>query len=245
MSAHATAADLPDVSVLAVDIFGTTVDWRTSVAEQVAEIAGRTSAKVSPSRFTDEWRDRYLPALEAISSGTQPWRNLDALHREALDDLLDVYGVGDDFDEAARRDLVLAWHHLAPWPDVANGLTRLRRRYTVVALSNGGVALLARLIKGADLPFDCLLSAEMLQSYKPQEQAYRAAANLLTVRPEQMLMVAAHGWDIDGARRAGLRTAFLERPQERGPDRTVDRAADTTCDVAVSSLTELADVLGC
>src|SRR5918996_1467350 len=102
MSAHVMTASLADVSVLTVDVFGTTVDWRTSVAEQVAKIAGRTSAKVSPGRFTDEWRDRYLPALEAISSGTQPWRNLDALHREALDDLLDVYGVGHDFDEAAR-----------------------------------------------------------------------------------------------------------------------------------------------
>jgi 2-haloacid dehalogenase len=245
MSTPATTAGLAEISVLAVDIFGTTVDWRTSVAEQVGEIAARTSAKVSPGRFTDEWRDRYLPALDAISSGAQPWRNLDALHREALDDLLDVYGVSDDFDEAARRELVLAWHRLAPWPDAADGLSRLRRRYTVAALSNGGAALLTRLLKGADLPFDCLLSAEMLRSYKPQEQANRAAADLLTVRPGQMLMVAAHGWDIDGARRAGLRTAFLERPREKGPDRTADRAADVICDIAVSSLTELADVLGC
>ncbi|MEC3919224.1 haloacid dehalogenase type II [Nocardia sp. CDC160] len=238
-------ASLAEIRVLAVDIFGTTVDWRTGVAEQVAAIAARTNLEVSPGRFTDEWRDRYLPALDAISSGAQPWRNLDALHREALDDLLDAYGVGDDFDEAARQELVLAWHHLAPWPDAVDGLSRLRRRYTVSALSNGGVALLTSLIKGADLPFDCLLSAEMLRCYKPQEQAYRAAADLLTVRPRQILMVAAHGWDIDGARRAGLRTAFLERPQEKGPDRTADRAADTVCDIAVSSLTELADILGC
>ncbi|WP_406047089.1 haloacid dehalogenase type II [Kribbella sp. NBC_00889] len=245
MSAYAANADLSGVSVIALDIFGTTVDWHTSVAEQVAQIAGRTNAKVSPGRFTDEWRDRYLPALDAISSGDQPWRNLDALHREALDDLLEVHGVGDDFDDTARRDLVLAWHHLAPWPDVVDGLARLRRRFTVVTLSNGGLALLVRLLKGADLPFDCVLSAEMFQSYKPQEHVYRAAADLLAVRPEQMLMVAAHTWDIDGARRAGLRTAFLERPKEKGPDRTADRAADTTCDLAVSSLTELADILSC
>ncbi|TDX08328.1 haloacid dehalogenase type II [Kribbella sp. VKM Ac-2566] len=245
MSASATTADLAEVSVIALDIFGTAVDWRTSVSEQVAQIAGRTNTELSPGRFTDEWRDRYLPALEAVNSGTQPWRTLDALHREALDDLLDAYDVGDDFDETARRDLVLAWHRLTPWPDVADGLARLRRRYTVVALSNGGVALLTHLLKDAGLPFDCLLSAEIWQAYKPQGQAYRAAAELLAIRPEQMLMVAAHTWDIDGARRARLRTAFLERPQEKGPNRTADRAADTTCDLAASSLTELAHVLGC
>jgi 2-haloacid dehalogenase len=243
MSAHAAKTDLADGSVIAVDIFGTTVDWRTSVAEQVTQIAGRTNARVSPGLFTDEWRDRYLPALEAISSGVRPWRNLDALHREALDDLLEVHGVGAEFDDQARRDLVLAWHRLAPWPDAVDGLGRLRRRFTVVALSNGGVALLVHLLKEVNLPFDCILSAEMFQSYKPQEHAYRAAADMLSVRPKEMLMVAAHTWDIDGARRAGLRTAFLERPQEKGPDRAADRAADTTCDLAVGSLTELADVL--
>jgi 2-haloacid dehalogenase len=233
------------VSALAFDIFGTTVDWRTGVAAQVAAISARRGADLDAAAFADAWRDRYLPSMQRVNRGERGWAYLDTLHRESLDDLLDEHGAGDKFDEEARRELVRAWHRLPAWPDAADGLARLRRRYVLAALSNGGFALLTHLVKAAGLPFDCILSAELARAYKPAPEPYRTAAALLDLEPAGVLMVASHGWDLDGARAAGLRTAFVERPLEKGPDRAADRASDVTSDIAAPGFGELAAALGC
>ena len=245
MSDPQRATVLDAVRVVAFDIFGTTVDWRTGVAEQVAEIFTARGVALDAGAFADTWRDRYLPAMARVNRGERAWAYLDTLHRESLEALLDEHGVAAAVDETDRRRLVSAWHRLPAWPDAVDGLARLRSRYTVVALSNGGFALLTALIKAAGLPFDAICSAELACAYKPDPQPYRTTAALLDVHPDQVLMVAAHGWDIDGARAAGLHTAFLERPGEKGPHRPADRAADTTCDLTVDSTGDLADVLGC
>ena len=138
-----------------------------------------------------------------------------------------------------------AWHRLPAWDDAVGGLSRLRRHFVVATLSNGGFALLTNLVRAAGLPFDCILSAELARTYKPAAPAYLTAAGLLDVEPAEVLMVAAHRWDIQGAHDAGFHTAFLERPQEKGPHGTADRAADVTSDLSVSSFDELADALGC
>jgi 2-haloacid dehalogenase len=225
------------IRVIACDIFGTTVDWYTGVAERVAELV----PDVDAGRFTSEWREKYLPSMANVREGRRPWAYLDTLHRESLDELLDRHGV--DVDEAGRRELVRAWHRLPAWPDATSGLHHLGDRYVRAALSNGGFALLTTLIKAAALPFDCVLSAELARNYKPDPSVYRTAAGLLDVEPHEVLMVAAHGWDLDGARAAGMRTAFLERPAEKGPDRPADRAVNVASDLTVASFTELAQVL--
>ena len=234
-----------DISVLAVDIFGTTVDWRTGVADQVGLLAAERGVALDSGSFTDDWRDRYLPAVARVRAGQREWCHLDTLHREALDDLLDVRGIGTAFDEAARATLVRAWHRLPPWADAAAGLGRLRTRYVVAAVSNGGFALLTNLVKAADLGFDCIISADLARSFKPDPAVYRVAAGLLDVRPDQVLMVAAHGWDLAGAAAAGLRTAFVERPAEKGPDRQADRPGDVPSDLSVADFHALAEELGC
>ncbi|MDA3650121.1 haloacid dehalogenase type II [Saccharopolyspora indica] len=236
---------LDDVRVVAFDIFGTTVDWHTGIAEQVGEVFERRRIGLDPAAFADSWRDRYLPAMARVNNAEREWAYLDALHRESLDALLAEHGVGNAVSESDRMRLVRAWHRLPAWPDSAELLTRLRRRYTVVALSNGGFGLLVDLVKAAGLPFDAILSAELARTYKPAPAPYLIAAQLLDVDPGEVLMVAAHGWDIDGARAAGLRTAFLERPAEKGPYREADRAAGTTCDIPATSASDLATRLGC
>lgn len=233
------------VVVLAFDIFGTTVDWRTGVTDQVAEIAAERGVQLDAGTFADEWRDCYLPAMARVRTGEREWAYLDTLHRESLDQLLERHGVSDAFDERARRQLVLAWHRLPAWDDALAGLTRLHARYILAALSNGGFALLTHLVKSAGLPFDCILSAELARTYKPDPRVYHTAAGLLDLVPAQVMMVAAHGWDIDGAYEAGMRTAFLERPAEKGPNRDADRAAEVTSDIAVAGFTDLAETLGC
>jgi 2-haloacid dehalogenase len=233
------------IRVVACDIFGTTVDWRSGVADQVADVASILGVDLDAGAFADAWRDRYLPAMQRVNSGERDWEYLDTLHRESLDDMLAEHGVADRFNEAARVRLVRAWHRLPAWGDSVEGLARLRRRYIVTTLSNGGFALLTNLVKAAGLPFDCILSAELAKAYKPAPGPYLAVADLLEVHPEEILMVAAHKWDLDGARDAGLRTAFLSRPLEKGPHRTADQASDVSSDLAVSSFLDLADALNC
>lgn len=223
------------IRVIACDIFGTTVDWYTGVAEQVGDILRIDD----PGRFAVEWRDMYLPSMARVRNGERDWAYLDTLHRESLDVLLARRRLDVGVD--ARERLVRAWHRLPAWPDSVSGLARLSLHYPLAALSNGGFALLTNLVKAAGLPFDCILSAELARAYKPDPAVYRTAAELLDVHPREMLMVAAHRWDIDGARDAGMRTAFLVRPGEKGPHQEADREADA--DLSVASFAELADVL--
>jgi 2-haloacid dehalogenase len=234
-----------EVSVLAFDIFGTTVDWRTGVADQVAAIAMQQGVSLDGYSFADDWRGRYLPAVSQVQHGHRDWCYLDVLHREALDDLLDKRGLSGTFGEDARAAMVRAWHRLPAWGDVLDGLARLRTRYILAALSNGGFALLTRLVKHAGLPLDCVLSAELARTYKPDPRVYLTAAGLLDVRPSEVMLVAAHDWDIDGARAAGLRTAFVERPTEKGPSFPPTLAGDVVSDLSATSFGELATLLGC
>jgi 2-haloacid dehalogenase len=233
------------IRVIACDVFGTTVDWRRGVAEQVAAIAESRGVALDAFGFADDWRARYRPSLQRVNNAERDWVNLDVLHRESLDALLETHGVAHAFDEEARHRLVRAWHRLPAWDDTVEGLARLRRRFVVAALSNGGFALLTNLAKSGALPFDCILSAELARAYKSAAAAYLTAVALLDVEPAEVLMVASHGWDIDGARNAGLRTAFLERPWEKGPQGAPDLPEHVTSDLTVSTFTELAETLGC
>jgi len=171
--------------------------------------------------------------------------NLDALHRRSADELLRELRLEKAFDNSAREELVRSWHRLPPWEDVHEGLTRLRRGYVVTALSNGGFALLTHLVKEAGLPFDCILSAELCEHYKPDKEAYLMAPRLLDVKPQEVMLVAAHKWDVDGAKTAGLRSAFVERPREKGPNGKADRLSDVSVDIGASDFLELAKKLGC
>ena len=226
-----------DIRVVACDIFGTTVDWYTGVVDQVASLLPGIDAE----DFASRWRDRYLPSMNRVRNGEREWVNLDILHRESLDDLLRELEL--EADDETRDQLVHAWHRLPAWPDSVSGLARIRARYTTAALSNGGFALLTGLAKAAALPFDCIVSAELARTYKPSATVYQTAAALLDVAPEQMLLVAAHKWDVDGAHAAGLHTAFLTRPLEKGPHRKADQAADAECDLYADSFLDLATQL--
>lgn len=224
------------VRALVFDVFGTLVDWRSGVVE-----AFRASGMSGdPEELADAWRARYRPILAEVNAGSRPWGNFDDLHLVTLDDLLTEHSV--DVPVAGRHRLVGAWHRLDPWPDVRTGLEALRRRHVVAPLSNGHIALLVDLARHADLRFDCVLSAELAHTYKPAPEAYRTAARLLGVEAAELMLVAAHPWDLEGARQAGLRTAFLDRPLEYGPGSAARE--DPDADESVGDLHELAERLG-
>jgi 2-haloacid dehalogenase len=225
-----------DVRALVFDVFGTVVDWRSGVAREIARLLGE---RVDADALADAWRGRYLPSMDRVRRGELPWTSLDGLHRASLDELLGEFGAPET-PEQVRDELVLAWHRLDAWPDSVEGLTLLKRHHVVASLSNGNVALLVNMAKHAGLPWDTVLSAELFGHYKPDAEVYDGAARLLGLRPEQVLMVAAHTDDLAAARSRGLRTAYVHRPLERGPDAPPPPPTDPDADLAVGSMTELA-----
>jgi 2-haloacid dehalogenase len=219
------------VRALVFDVFGTLVDWRSGVAA-----AFRASGVADDAEtLADEWRARYRPILAEVNDGVRPWANFDEIHLETLASLLAERGLELPVD--ARHRLVHAWHRLDPWPDVRDGLEALRRGCVTATLSNGHVALLVDLLRHGDLRVDCVLSAELARTYKPQREAYLTAARLLGLEPAEVMLVAAHPWDLAGARAAGLRTALVERPLEYGPGSPP--RGDPEADESVADLREL------
>ncbi len=231
------------VKALTFDVFGTVVDWRSSIARECATVGEAKGIIADWEAFADDWRAGYGPSMGRVRSGELPWTTIDKLHRMVLDELLEKFGV-TDLSEVEKDDLNRAWHRLDPWPDSVEGLARLRGKFVIATLSNGNVALLTNMAKRAGLPWDCILSAELARHYKPDPESYQTAAALLGLPVDEVMMVAAHKGDLHAARAVGLRTAFVPRPDEFGPDREVDTGPDPAFDVAASDFLELADKLG-
>lgn len=228
------------VRILAFDVFGTVADWHSGITAAVAA----EGLPVDAAEFARAWRAGYAPVLARVRAGELGWTKLDALHRLILDDLLPRFGV-PDLGEEQRRRLVHAWHRLDPWPDVVAGLTRLRAKYLLCTLSNGHLALLARLANHGGLPWDCLLSAEVFRQYKPEPAVYHGVASVFDVPEAEVMLVAAHHDDLAAARACGLRTAYVERPHEFGADAPKDVSPVAENSLHVRDFAELADVLGC
>ncbi|MBX7449098.1 haloacid dehalogenase type II [Mycolicibacterium sp. 3033] len=229
------------IRALAFDVFGTVVDWRSSVSRELAAFGVRHGISHDWPAFADDWRAGYVPAMDKVRRGELPWTRIDDLHRGRLVELLDDRGI--TVEDAEIDDLNRAWHRLDPWPDAVAGLTRLKERFVITTLSNGNVSLLTNMAKYAGLPWDCVLSAEIFRHYKPDPEAYLGCADILDVAPGELMLVAAHPSDLRAARDAGLRTGFVFRPAEYGPDRTLHRPAEGEFDVMADDFGDLADQL--
>jgi 2-haloacid dehalogenase len=233
-----------DVEALLFDVFGTVVDWRTSIIEDLSRFGAERGLSLDWAAFADEWRALYQPAMEEVRSGRRAWTILDVLHRESLEALAAKYGLaGLGGDDKAHINKV--WHRLKPWPDAVAGLERLKKRYIIGTLSNGNVGLLTRMAKFAALPWDVVLGAETARAYKPLPQAYLANAALLNLQPGQVMLVAAHNGDLAAAASAGLRTAFVPRPSEHGAKQSRDLSAERDWDVIADSFVSLAAAMHC
>ena len=237
---------MSDPKALTFDVFGTVVDWRTSIAREGRAFGERHGIETDWVRFAEEWRGLYQPSLSRVRNGERPWAQLDDLHRESLCELLERRGVviGDGgVSEAAIDEFNRAWHRLDPWPDVRDGLARLKRRHILATLSNGNVSLLVNMAKRAGLPWDAVLGAEVARRYKPQPRAYLTTAEMLGLTPGECMMVAAHNDDLVAAASLGFRTAFVRRPSEYGPGQSKDIRAEHDFDVVAEDFIELAAAL--
>lgn len=226
--------------VLAFDVFGTVVDWHSSIAREVLAI----KSDVDADAFALAWRAGYVPAMRRVMSGGLGWTLIDDLHRIILDDILLTFGM-TDLSEAQRQQLNLAWHRLDAWPDVVAGLTRLKSKFTICTLSNGNIGLLTNMAKRAALPWDCILSAEVFKAYKPDPATYLGVAKVFNVAPQEVMLVAAHQDDLAAARACGLQTAYIERPLEFGNNHPKDVSPHAANTYHAVNFLELAVQLGC
>lgn len=228
---------LEGLRVLAFDVFGTIVDWRGGVMAELGAVARARGVSFDAGRFADSWRRKAQQRWASIARGEGAYAVMDELHALTLSELITEFKL-PSLDEADQHRLVVAWHRLPAWSDAVEGMTRLRRRYVLAALSNGGMAHLVDVARFAKLPFDCILSTEIVRTYKPDPRVYRMVTELLRVDPEAAMMVASHPYDLSAAATHGLRTAFVKRPTEWGTGRAdlptfpVDVTADDFNDLA-------------
>jgi 2-haloacid dehalogenase len=224
------------VRALVFDVFGTVVDWRGGVAREAEAILKPRGYALDWIAFADAWRALYQPTMEGVRSGREPFVKLDVLHRRMLEQIRPRFGL-EKLDEPVLRELTLAWHRLDAWKDVAAGFARLHRRYVMAPCSNGNIALMVDVGRRNNLPWDAILGSEIARDYKPKPRVYLSAAEALGLRPDEVMMVAAHSDDLHSAASNGLRTAHVARPQESptgeaGPRGTVDFAARDFSDLA-------------
>jgi len=235
---------LPDVRALVFDVFGTVVDWHGSVLAEGAALSARLGLPADWAGLVAAWRAGYFETMQQVDRGERPRATVDELHRAVLDDLLPRFGLGS-LGEAERVQLNRVWHRLAPWPDSLPGLQRLKLRYPIATLSNGNIALLVAMARHSGLPWDAVFSAELFGAFKPDARVYQGAARLLGLAPAQVMLVACHPFDLVGAQQAGLRTAYIPRPDEYGPGGWMEPVGEAVFDLACPSLTALAEALQC
>jgi 2-haloacid dehalogenase len=231
------------VRALVFDVFGTVVDWRSSIIREGEALGRRLGIGADWSRVADAWRARYPGLMQRVRTGELPWTRLDDLHRMGLVQVLADLGIRG-LSEADIDDFNRAWHRLDPWPDVVPGLDRLGRRFILATLSNGNVSLIVDMAKRAGLRWDVVLGAEVARRYKPDPEVYLTTASLLDLPPSECMMVAAHNQDLQAASALGFRTAFILRPTEHGPGQTKDIGPTGEWDIVARGLDDLADKLG-
>jgi 2-haloacid dehalogenase len=230
------------VKALFFDVFGTLVDWRTSIAREARDMLAPLGYNLDWEAFADAWRDEYQPAMQQVRAGAIPFSKLDVLHRRNLDRILPRFGLGGLPGEARQR-LTLAWHRLDAWPDVAPALDRLKTRYWLAPVSNGNISLMVDLARRNGFAWDAILGAEVAGDYKPKPRVYLAAAEAFDLAPQDCMMVAAHSNDLAAAAECGLATGHIARPNEHGPGRG-ETEPSVPVDVAGADLADLASKLG-
>ncbi|MCC8428741.1 haloacid dehalogenase type II [Reyranella aquatilis] len=240
----AASASLASVRALTFDVQGTCADFCRPLLRMGETVNRDRGLAIDWGILSADWRGLYRAVLDDIIAGRRPWLRVDRIYRETLDALLERHGLSATFTAAERDELNLVWSRLDAWPDSVEGLARLRRRFVTSTLSNAGMRTMVAVVKHAGLPFDAVLTAELAQSYKPAPAVYQLAVDLLGFRPEEIMMVACHKYDLKAARAFGMRTAFVTRPLEFGPDAKPDVAPEPWFDVFATDFVDLAEALG-
>jgi 2-haloacid dehalogenase len=234
---HPSAAS---IKVLAFDVFGTVVDWRSSVIDEGEQLGKAKRLTIDWGAFADAWRAVYRPSLDRVQRGELPWTKLDVLHRMSLEEILTRFKI-ENLSDPEKDHFNRVWHRLKLWSDSVAGLQRLKARFVITTLSNGNISLLTNMAKHAGLPWDCILSAENVRHYKPDPETYRLVPDLFDLKPEEVMLVAAHESDLQSAQKHGLRTGYVHRPLEHGPGKSAAIPPAAKYDFGTKDFLDLAD----
>ncbi len=238
-------SDTSAVKALIFDVFGTVVDWRTSLINDLTSWSASRGVKADWETLVDAWRQAYMPSMDTVRHHPERgFVKLDTLHRQSLEILVEKFGIAG-LTEDDLHHMNLGWHRLHPWQDSVAGLQRLKTQYVISPLSNGNVALLTNMAKFGGLPWDLVMSAELFKHYKPDPESYLGACDMLGLKPEQVMMVAAHNNDLAAAQKCGLKTGFVPRITEYGPHQNRDFKAEGAWDVVADDFEDLAKRMGC
>lgn len=229
------------MKAIVFDVFGTIVDWRSSLIKQFNELEKELGIELPSEVLADQWRQLYAPSMDRVRKGEIPWTVLDDLHRESLVRLLNQHGIA--LDEATIDRVNYFWHQLEPWPDVPHGLQRLKEHTIIATLTNGNVSLMVDVARHAKLPWDMIFCAELFEHYKPDSEVYLGACRLLRLPPEEVMLCAAHNADLRAARALGMKTAFIPRRTEYGPQQSKDLEAEEAWDFVAEDLVALSECL--
>ena len=230
--------NLSQVKAMTFDVFGTVVDWRSSIAREIQDIGQKKGFDLDWNSFADEWRSGYAPSMNKVRNGEMPWTKIDTLHRLILDELLSKHKISN-LSEEETDGLNRAWHRLDPWSDSVEGLTLLKKDYIISSLSNGNVALLVNMAKYGGLPWDMVLSAEIAKHYKPDPESYLSTSEYLGLPINRVMMVAAHKNDLKSAKSNGMMTGYVPRPKEHGENTVVDYAEEAYIDIMADDFIDL------
>jgi 2-haloacid dehalogenase len=231
------------VKAVVFDVFGTLVDWRTSLVAQLRDFGQEKGLQADWTALVDAWRSRYQPSLDKVRRGAIPWSILDELHRASLMSLLPDFGLSALTDQDIVF-LVRCWHRLDPWHDVVPGLQKLSQRYSIGPLSNGNLSLMVNLAKFAHLPWDVVFGSDLFRHYKPDSETYLGVCDFLRLKPGQVMLGAAHNYDLRAADALGLKTAFIPRPTEFGPNQTTDLRPEGNWTIVAADIEDLAGQMG-
>jgi 2-haloacid dehalogenase len=226
------------IKALLFDVFGTVVDWRSSVIKECISLERNIGISGDWEKLTDLWRQNYAPSMDKVRNGEKKWVNLDTLHKESLIKILKELNI-HGFTEDNINHLNNAWHRLAPWNDTVEGLNLLKSNFSISTLSNGGIDLLTNMANTQNLPWDNIFSAETFMHYKPDSETYLGAVDKLNLETQEVMLVAAHNQDLLAAKKYGLKTAFVLRSNEYGPRQDFDLKADPSIDVVSSDFIDL------
>lgn len=230
------------LKALTFDIIGTVFDAYDGLAQGVGPLNAKYGLNVQGSSFASGSLAGYVAGVGRFLSG-QGWTPPDTILQDATAGLLPIQQLGPKAPQAIQ-DFFDLWRALPPWPDVAAGMQALHKHYTLAVLSNMSIATQTRLRAHAGLPFDKLLSGETVKAYKPNAAVYQMAVSSLNIRPAEILMVAAHNYDLNAANGQGFRTAFVGRPSEKGPAGSPGNQPDPSFDFNATSFIDLAEQLG-
>lgn len=234
-----------DIKALVFDVFGTVVDWRSSLIADFTAWGNERGIAGNWTALVDAWRASYVPSMDKVRRGSaDDFVVLEDLQRQSLIEIAASLGI-IGLSESDIDHLNMGWRRLNPWSDSVADLARLKTRFVIAPLSNGNVALLTHMAKHANLPWDLVLGSDMFSHYKPHRETYLGAARLLRLLPEQVMMVAAHNSDLQAAQSFGLRTAFIPRPTEYGPLQSRDFGPEGEWDIVAQDFCDLATRLGC